>query len=420
MDTSTQVSQCGLCKVDLKGRFVFVDEEIVKLFGASPEELFGRPLIEFLHGDSKELFEHFLYKRNNYESVYETTVLHLQTKGGEIQTRTAIISLNFVGGNPVNIQIIFIPGAPTSSIEGVVLDATEQEEFANNLFSLSSQSDFKSATDFIRSFTKSQITILYLCKNSQLEPRSISADEQNEERVHRVATELEDIHFEIALNPGEQHFSRNDKQCEYICSIAMTSKSRWLLRLIADDECLLTPELFLARAKIAGRLLSNWLSIPDQESSQGETGEQDGSLDIRFAVGLLDVLKIGAIITDCDGQVIGFNPALSGMLQVDGEGLNLNQLAEILAGDDNPVLLKKLSDALTLVEGSQLEDVDLMLPSGGIGRLRIVRLGDTPSDLQACIVIVPSFVSVRDFTAQMNSIEDDEILNNILSKFPAS
>ena len=64
---ATQVStrsvgfrRCAVCKVDLKGRFVYIDEEIENLLGYTKEELFGKSLSDFLDETSIVLLEQLL------------------------------------------------------------------------------------------------------------------------------------------------------------------------------------------------------------------------------------------------------------------------------------------------------------------------------------------------------------------------
>jgi PAS domain S-box-containing protein len=44
----TAVRRCAVCRVDLRGRFVYVDDKVQDLLGYSMEELFARPVVDFV------------------------------------------------------------------------------------------------------------------------------------------------------------------------------------------------------------------------------------------------------------------------------------------------------------------------------------------------------------------------------------
>ena len=47
--------RCAVCKIDLKGRFVYIDERTEHLLGLTKEDLFGKNIIEFLDEPSQKL-----------------------------------------------------------------------------------------------------------------------------------------------------------------------------------------------------------------------------------------------------------------------------------------------------------------------------------------------------------------------------
>jgi PAS domain S-box-containing protein len=69
--------RCAVCKIDLKGRFVYIDEEIENLLGCTKEELFGKTIIEFLDEPSQEVVNRLISQRNHYESFYDTTGINI-------------------------------------------------------------------------------------------------------------------------------------------------------------------------------------------------------------------------------------------------------------------------------------------------------------------------------------------------------
>lgn len=106
----TQIAvHCAVFKIDLKGRFVYIDDEVEELLGASLEELFGRPLGEYISTKSRQLLEDILARHNRYDTFYDAITLGVKLRDGEFHSFNAVITLNFIAGNPVNYQVILLP-----------------------------------------------------------------------------------------------------------------------------------------------------------------------------------------------------------------------------------------------------------------------------------------------------------------------
>lgn len=109
VQTTTQergIRRCAVCKIDLRGRFVLVNDEAERLFGLGKDQLFGRPLSDFLDEDDQQTIQQILRQRNHYESFFETTSLILRSLDGSQTAVRLILSLNYINGNPVNYQIV--------------------------------------------------------------------------------------------------------------------------------------------------------------------------------------------------------------------------------------------------------------------------------------------------------------------------
>jgi len=101
--------RCAVLKIDLAGRIVNVDSRTEQLLGLPGEVLFGRDISEFLDKESYEAITQVINRRNRYESFYETTELSFKDAQNNYNSYTSIISLNFIGGNPANYQLIINP-----------------------------------------------------------------------------------------------------------------------------------------------------------------------------------------------------------------------------------------------------------------------------------------------------------------------
>ena len=108
VSTSRRV-RCGVCKIDRKGRIVYVDSEGENLFGGTQVELFGRPLTDFLVAEDQPLLDEITSQFNHYETFYDSARVTLIDSHGKRRRASLVISLNFDAGNPVNFQVIINP-----------------------------------------------------------------------------------------------------------------------------------------------------------------------------------------------------------------------------------------------------------------------------------------------------------------------
>jgi PAS domain S-box-containing protein len=97
---------CAVFKIDLKGRFVYVDDETEELFGLSREELFGKSLYDFLSPESHHLINDVFGRHARYELFYEAVPLVIRSHDGRFRRLEAVLTINFISGNPVNYQFI--------------------------------------------------------------------------------------------------------------------------------------------------------------------------------------------------------------------------------------------------------------------------------------------------------------------------
>jgi len=107
--TQNTVTRCGVIKIDLKGRVVFIDDEIEKIFGLSHEDLFGHNISEYISNTSKDLLESIFNRHKRYESHYEAINLEMNAEKGNKGRFVTVISLTFIAGNPANYELIVIP-----------------------------------------------------------------------------------------------------------------------------------------------------------------------------------------------------------------------------------------------------------------------------------------------------------------------
>ena len=104
-----ELQRCAVFKIDFKGRLVFIDDLAEQLLQLPAENLFGRHIKEFLTEESYTALMAFLKRSRHFETVFEAFDLIIVDVSGREHFLKAIISLNFIGGNPSNYQIILVP-----------------------------------------------------------------------------------------------------------------------------------------------------------------------------------------------------------------------------------------------------------------------------------------------------------------------
>jgi PAS domain S-box-containing protein len=115
-----QAKRCAVCKIDLKGRFVYVDDATEQLTGYTKEELFGKSFLNLVTEAGHPLVTHVLYHRNHYETFFDSVRLEIIDRNKNPRSATVIFSLNFIAGNPVNFQVI------------IDVDTSEEVDAANS------------------------------------------------------------------------------------------------------------------------------------------------------------------------------------------------------------------------------------------------------------------------------------------------
>jgi signal transduction histidine kinase len=108
--------RCAVFKIDLKGQFVYIDDETEELSGSSREELFGKSLYGFVPDDCRHLLDNILNRPKRHDMVCQAWPLVLRTSENEREEFRAIVTLNFIGESPANYQFILIPGNSTQAL----------------------------------------------------------------------------------------------------------------------------------------------------------------------------------------------------------------------------------------------------------------------------------------------------------------
>lgn len=389
--------RCALCKIDLKGRFVYIDDFVEQLLDCGREELFGKSLLDFLDTASQELLQTLLGQRSHYETHYDTARLTLVSSGGIATLVTAVISLSFAAGNPVNFQIILTPTVDVphqdspSHGDDLLPDAVE------TLLSSGGPPELKSLLDRLLALTGALQAAAYLIAGEKLEPRSAVCQSDGIRFAFDSVPEPTALHSRIAATETEYTFTDDDNvreaaeqegtaPCEYVTTLSYGPDRQYLIRIIFAESVVAAQS---GRAIDLARLV---MRFAERLAAAACTNEQDTSEAVKFAVGLLDSLEIGAAVVDAAGRVAGFNPTMRRLLDGYETPDTYHDIARILMqanGEDVGWNIERYMDTPL----DQDEPIDfkrqLVWPSGAAVNLVIIRFSFDPGDCSSCFVLVP-------------------------------
>ncbi len=241
------IERCALCKIDLKGRFAYLDEEFMSLTGYSDEELLGKPISKILDRESGELIRSLVTDRNHYDTFFDSVELTLITKQNNMVSLSAVVSLNFIGGNPVNLQMILIKASRSNRTEAY---SAPDESYRELLLSLSEIDDFRNLNKLIPavlSFTGAGQLGIYEYDDGTLSLK-ISANDENKANYANSEMPATSVVHVMVADSGQKYSFADDKAVqkaieksgsapqEFITSFITNSNNQFVLRFIYDDK----------------------------------------------------------------------------------------------------------------------------------------------------------------------------------------
>ena len=379
------VKRCAVCKIDLKGRFVYIDKKVEKLFGYPREELFGKPIQDYICNNSIEVIEHLFNNRNSYETCYDTINFNFKKTNNQIINISAVVSLNLISGNPVN--YIFI----ITSIEGELDSAnnacnnTEYNDNLKALLQVGAGSDLQNNLEYIFEFINVKQICLYFINGEKLEPRYIVEHDNTELDM----PELESLHYQVAESGEIYDFTKSEDDNslkEYICRLNISETENVLLRFILDSRINnKSIEDKIGRIKLSILLLERlYFSQAVNEIKQSD------DINIRFVIGIFDSMDVGAILTDLNGDIIGFNGRLKNLLGWSEISGNIREFAKLInQNNDISKEIEMMDNFLNSFDSPDINKCKVQLPSGDITMVTSLRLGETLDDLSSLVAFIP-------------------------------
>lgn len=246
------VRRCGVCKIDLKGRFVFVDDVAQSLLGYSDDELFGKPLAHFVEESQRPVLARLIEIRSYYESFYESAALTLVHRDGTKQEATVVFSLNFIAGNPANYQII-IDQREQSESQDITELSFDSFVSANDLLSCLAgflvKPDWEAVSKLLVDLSRAELAIVYRIDGKKLHPETACSLNATGSDALSSAPKVKGLHRRVAKS-GERYDFTDDSSVrkaieaegiapnELVTRICLSDGTEYLVRLCFDPDML--------------------------------------------------------------------------------------------------------------------------------------------------------------------------------------
>jgi len=389
----TAIKRCAVCKIDLKGRFVYVDDCVEVLLEQSMEQLFGKSIYSFLDEAGQEIIKRYLGKSNRYETSFDNCQVCLVAASGRNLPATIIISMTFAAGSPANYQLL-INADPDKTATNEPVNAPE--EFLAQLSEPASPDRLNELVWAAAQYIGEPRTACYSIHGKKLRllegvSNPALATVSAPGKLHRVAVKRnreyaydhdKSVQWSIEVAGEAPH--------ELIIPLGGHTRPTHLLRVIFDDQ-LPEPEAreMIARARIAGDLIKRWLR-PNREELVSVTDTQKAPSDTGFEV--YSRLGLAALIADHHGRITMINPRLREFVPDDIDGLSLSGLLFDTLRIDSSSESKTLEIFLSLPESSGepagIEAV-ATLPDGRRALINVRRAATGPEKSETTVVVLP-------------------------------
>lgn len=396
----TCVSRCAVCKVDLKGKFVYVDDEVEKLFAYPKEDLFGKELVDYLDENSRETIEHIFNQRNNYETFFDSTTITIIKRDGSKSDLNIICTLNFIAGNPVNFQIIFDPShsfltSESKSTQQVFGDSNQETLEIDHAVLF----DYGKLIETLHSVSEATDAVLYTVDGAKFEMVAATSENETDDSFLEKLTIISLLHVDFAKD--EETYSLLDEKTvrkalekynespnEYFLPIQIGSDEKYYLRF-------LYPDTYDHEAVEKAHLQLEYLieKIEDAFAFKRYVMQNESSVvDIKFTIGFLDTIEVPAFLTDSEGEVVGYNPeARKYFAESHLNGSYMNIIKSIVS-KNTELSLDEIVDYVNSPIYELETDVKkyrVKVTSKALFKMTIIKLGDTETDRSACFVFVP-------------------------------
>jgi len=234
--TTIDAKRCPVFKIDLKGRFVNVDDLTSDLLGIPVENLFGRDIKEFLDKDSYRELAGIIQRGIRFDTCYEAIELVIIDNNRKQQRLNAVVSLNFIAGNPSNYQMILLK---PYQLYNTADNESKLNLTLRRLFELSSDFtrnlDWKKLTELLINNLEIEQVAVY---KYNVETFSLLADASKQKGESSIDLSHIDNNHLRAIVDNQQAYSGkiNDKAFEYSYPLEINDSCWGILRSVTQEE----------------------------------------------------------------------------------------------------------------------------------------------------------------------------------------
>lgn len=428
-ETSTLIKRCAVCKIDLKGRFVFVDERVEEILGQTMEQLFGKPIVAFLDPEGQRVVKDLLRKHNRYETSFDSCQVNLIGENHILIRANLIFSLCFAAGNPVNYQIVIDSFLSNTDHPG----STAEAGAMNLLQALSEISSPRKITNLIPALTQfigEPRIAIYQFEDDDL------IDLQSKAIVPASIDKVTNLHLELARSGGNYCFDdqvavrkavelTGQAPAEFIRAFK-TSDSCYLFRVILDEKLSNKESAAqLELVRLAANLIGQWLDNPDIGNPPALSTDSGADM-VAAGLHAADLLGAAAMTMNQAGEMTQHNATADHLFRTE---LNQCTYRELFIDQMKPVIKDDLPRLNLFVEQAfktlnlPRYEMAVLLPDARVASLSIMRSdpSDPQSDLLMMVMPIPEVADAqttrRTFAMAQSSFDDLQSLGRIASDY---
>lgn len=343
-----------------------------------------------------------LSKRNHYETFFDFTILNIINSKQQKISSEAIISLNFIAGNPVNFQLIINQTASENIQQGKSSAEQKLLPFIKLINSYDKPINLNDILVPLLDLAGAEILAIYDISTGNIEPFSGIAAPGSFEFTFDSIPPLSNLHYQIKETQNDYSFvdkdniqmaieNFNEAPNEFITLIE-NSGVMYLMRYIySEDADVKKVVRFIEDTTLALDLISK---ISNEKVVINDA--VDTMPDIKFTIGFLDSLNIGALLTNEKGDIAGYNPNFISLLNNNEIQGNIFTVLDILKEYNQDQLIEQIKEYLKTPLNEEFPDdlqVDIQCPGDEKRRLTVIKFSVDPSDQSGCFVFLPIYSS---------------------------
>ncbi len=367
-----RITRCAVCKIDLKRRFTYIDDHTEELLQATREELFGKPFVDSLDPTDQPALNELFARYSRYEATFDAIRVTLVGKAGLRTPVKIIVSMNFIGGSPVNYQIVINPEEASAPLAGAQANYDHESLLAmlTTLVQTGENPDWHTLAPVLRELAGVPAVQVYRAVGKEITCLAKSATAQ-------APVDQGELIDSIIAGAAAEEFLGNlgDVQAmlpddELLTEIARGDGERWIFRFrfdahdnaqraAAKQQVDVAIGIIRRLTAIHGPSVATVLSAPDWTP----------------ILNLFDRAGLGAACVAKDGQISGVNRAFANLFDHRPPTGFIGDMVARLSDCNSADTLESVDTLLRLAhqEGTIVHPVMVELPAGISARMLLHR-----------------------------------------------